>query len=70
MTSEPGMIVSAQFDKEQMTDLKLLQITIDLKTGHPILGEIGEAKRLLEEMKSLSPKENFILEGTGISLRI
>jgi len=61
MTGESGMIATAKLSKDGIEGLRLWPITIDAKTGFPLLGTSKEAAELIEEIKPSSLNTDFKL---------
>jgi poly-gamma-glutamate capsule biosynthesis protein CapA/YwtB (metallophosphatase superfamily) len=70
MGGESGMMATAELRKRGMLTLELLPITIEEKTGLPVLGGPKNAKQLLDEMKQSSIHVDLRLENNSVKIRI
>jgi poly-gamma-glutamate synthesis protein (capsule biosynthesis protein) len=66
MTGESGMIAAVEFEKKSIGCILLHPVTVDSKSGLPILGGKKEASQLLEEMRMFTPTGGFTLEGNAV----
>jgi poly-gamma-glutamate capsule biosynthesis protein CapA/YwtB (metallophosphatase superfamily) len=70
MTGESGMIATAKLSKDRIEDLNLWPVTVEVKTGLPILGGAKEARELLEDVKQQSVRTNFKLKNNSVKIEL
>ena len=70
MTGESGMIATAKLSKDRIEDLSLWPVTVEVKTGLPILGRHKEARELLEDMKQHSVQTDFKLKKNSVRIEL
>jgi len=70
MDGESGMIATAKLSKKGIRRITLWPITVEVKTGLPILGKMKEALQLLGEMRQLSVHGDFELEGNSVNVNL
>ncbi len=68
MTGESGIVATVELHRSKIRELRLWPISVDAKAGLPVLGDGREGKQLLEEMRQLSPGEDFNLDGESVKV--
>jgi poly-gamma-glutamate capsule biosynthesis protein CapA/YwtB (metallophosphatase superfamily) len=70
MTGESGMIATAKLSKDRIEDLNLWPVTVEVKTGLPILGGAKEARELFEDVKQQSVRTDFKLKNNSVKIEL